>query len=269
MFLYMSVANKIKELREKAGLTMTKLAERSGVAQPLISRYESGKHVPGQAHLKKIARALKVSLSELLEDDDAGLGASLPQDPGQRLDYFLSQAGMSGTELAERIGVDPTTINKFRRGHNQEMSLDVTMRVCDALGITPYDLMGLTPPTHRLTLQQTLPLEAPRAPESLERGERPDPAVMRRIAELQGYVETQRPLDRAVNAQEWRMRDFVDEIRRLSNAVAESQAQIARLQSVSVNDQTRFAVLVSILDQIVLRLDLPETIRARLRAVGE
>lgn len=40
------ITTNIKELREKAGLSQRALSIQSGVSQPRISQYESGKEVP-------------------------------------------------------------------------------------------------------------------------------------------------------------------------------------------------------------------------------
>ena len=48
-----------------AELTQVELAEKSGIPQSHISRLESNKHSPSRATLKRIAKALKVDLSEL------------------------------------------------------------------------------------------------------------------------------------------------------------------------------------------------------------
>lgn len=47
-------------------LTQMEIAERVGVAQPLISRWFSGKCMPRPSTIKRIARALEVSEQELL-----------------------------------------------------------------------------------------------------------------------------------------------------------------------------------------------------------
>jgi transcriptional regulator with XRE-family HTH domain len=58
----------LKRLREKKGLSQAALAKQSGVAQGYISQMEAGeKKNPGIETLKKIAKALGVPVTELLE----------------------------------------------------------------------------------------------------------------------------------------------------------------------------------------------------------
>jgi transcriptional regulator with XRE-family HTH domain len=61
--------NRIRELRRKIGLTAKELAERINTTESTVSRIESGKQNLTQAWLIKIASALGVKLTEILEDD--------------------------------------------------------------------------------------------------------------------------------------------------------------------------------------------------------
>ena len=58
----------LKRLREKEGLSQAALEKKSGVGHGYISQIEAGeKKNPGIETLKKIARALGVPVTELLE----------------------------------------------------------------------------------------------------------------------------------------------------------------------------------------------------------
>ena len=56
----------LKTLRARRGLTQTALANRAGVHQVTIARLESGTRRPGLAVLEKLAKALRVNVSDLL-----------------------------------------------------------------------------------------------------------------------------------------------------------------------------------------------------------
>ena len=51
--------------REKRGYSQEELAQRSGIPQPQISRYEHGQW-PGKDNLKKLAKALDVKSGDLI-----------------------------------------------------------------------------------------------------------------------------------------------------------------------------------------------------------
>lgn len=57
---------RIREVRKRAGLTQEELAARSGLTQSHLSRLELGKYVPTLTTLERLARALKVPVSDLL-----------------------------------------------------------------------------------------------------------------------------------------------------------------------------------------------------------
>lgn len=56
----------LKELREKQGLTQLALAAASGVNQSTLSQYESGVRKPSLENAKRLAKALHITLDELV-----------------------------------------------------------------------------------------------------------------------------------------------------------------------------------------------------------
>lgn len=65
---YNPVMLDLKERRERAGLTQAQLAARSGIAQPNISAYESGRRVPTAATVEQLLAALKPSRREAVRE---------------------------------------------------------------------------------------------------------------------------------------------------------------------------------------------------------
>ncbi len=59
----------IKELREKEGLTQMDLAEKLGVTDKAISKWETGKGLPDISLIEPLAKALKVSVIELMNGE--------------------------------------------------------------------------------------------------------------------------------------------------------------------------------------------------------
>ena len=56
----------IRDIRVKRGLTQDQLAALSRVPRICISRYESGKYYPSLSNAMKLAKALDVSIDELI-----------------------------------------------------------------------------------------------------------------------------------------------------------------------------------------------------------
>ena len=63
----MSIGKKIKELRKSKNISQEKLADELGVSQAMIAQYESGKRNPKIETLNRIAKALTVDISSLVE----------------------------------------------------------------------------------------------------------------------------------------------------------------------------------------------------------
>ncbi len=74
-------AAKVKEAREIMDLSQTKLGERVGVSQRSITAYERGEAKPRGRTLRKLARALNVSLDYLLDDDIDDPQSGIAKDP--------------------------------------------------------------------------------------------------------------------------------------------------------------------------------------------
>ena len=52
--------------RQARGMSLRELARRSGVSQPSLSAYESGRSIPGVLSIAKIARALGIPANRLV-----------------------------------------------------------------------------------------------------------------------------------------------------------------------------------------------------------
>lgn len=69
----MSIGERIKSVRRRAGLNLRELAEKVGVSAQAISKYERDMDVPGSSILIKLARALGVRVENLLRSQSISL----------------------------------------------------------------------------------------------------------------------------------------------------------------------------------------------------
>lgn len=58
--------SRLKEIREKNGLTQNQLAKLSGVGQNMISKYEAGTHQIGEDNMIKLIKALNTNADYFL-----------------------------------------------------------------------------------------------------------------------------------------------------------------------------------------------------------
>jgi len=84
-------ALKVKEAREISGLSQRELADIVGVSQRAITAYETGVSLPRGTTARKLARALKVSVEYLLNDQTTDPLHGIEKEP------FLA-------EVRERFG---------------------------------------------------------------------------------------------------------------------------------------------------------------------
>jgi transcriptional regulator with XRE-family HTH domain len=61
------LAKRLKQLRAERGLTQAALANRAGVTVSYVGRLEIGKHDPQLSSLRKLAKALKITVGELVQ----------------------------------------------------------------------------------------------------------------------------------------------------------------------------------------------------------
>ena len=67
----------IKELREKNKITQVQLAEKLGVSDKTVSKWETGKGYPDITLLEPIADALRVSVAELITGNPVRLSKEI------------------------------------------------------------------------------------------------------------------------------------------------------------------------------------------------
>ena len=72
-----SLGQRLRELRDKADLSLRELAKRSGISSPFLSDIELGRRFPSEEILGKLAAALNVPVEDLEKYDNRGPIADL------------------------------------------------------------------------------------------------------------------------------------------------------------------------------------------------
>lgn len=94
-----AIAQRIKEAREKKGLSQDNLAEKTGIARPNIARLEGGRHIPTLSTLQKIAEALTLNINYLMAEPAVT----------QKVE-FKEMAEMGLDEWQERLGKEDKAV---------------------------------------------------------------------------------------------------------------------------------------------------------------
>lgn len=97
----MTFSDKIKRTREMANLTQQQLAKEVGVSQRTIASYESGGARARRSTTEKLARALKVSVRFLSDDNCTDPLADIEKD--EYIDQARSLYGNKGVRDMEEL----------------------------------------------------------------------------------------------------------------------------------------------------------------------
>lgn len=101
-----AVGNRVRKLRESKGLTVTTLAELTGMKRPNLSRLEAGRHLPSLETLERIARALQVPVAELVVDQ-SNPASSREHSPSPSEEHPDREQESGDVDVASREGVSP------------------------------------------------------------------------------------------------------------------------------------------------------------------
>jgi predicted nucleotidyltransferase/DNA-binding XRE family transcriptional regulator len=127
----------IREARQRSGMSQAELARRAGVAQPVISAYETGRREPGLSMLDKLVCA---SGHDLLVEVVARPSRQLPDSPvGLRL---RRQRRAILDAAARRRASNVRVFGSVARGNDDEDS-DIDLLVDLADDVSLVELIGL------------------------------------------------------------------------------------------------------------------------------
>ncbi|MGE2767163.1 helix-turn-helix transcriptional regulator [Rhodococcus sp. 1.20] len=99
-------ADRLRELRVKAGLTPDDLSVRLGSSRQSVSHWETGRSTPAPPVLRQIAQELDVSISVLVPIPNNRL----------RMGDLRVRAGLTQIQAAERLGISPTSLAEIEKG---------------------------------------------------------------------------------------------------------------------------------------------------------
>jgi transcriptional regulator with XRE-family HTH domain len=114
-----AIAEALRTERERAGLSLTEVARRAGIAKSTLSQLESGAGNPSVETLWALGVALGVPFSQLVEPQPpqvrvvrAGEGARIPSDQAIFTGTLLAAGTPSARRDVYRIEVEPGSVRK-------------------------------------------------------------------------------------------------------------------------------------------------------------
>ena len=131
----MTIGQNIKRIRTEQGLTQEQLGNMCGIKGESIRRYELEKVNPKMPNLRKISKALNVSVSEI----DESISCVSTNTIGTRIRKQRIIHGVTQKELAQRTGLSVGTIQQLE--YEQYLTrMETVKKIAHALNISVSDI---------------------------------------------------------------------------------------------------------------------------------
>lgn len=91
--MMINIGKRIKEIREKNNLTQEELSLKCDISRVSITRYENGTRTPDYSTLCIVAKALKASISDLLDEEKYNLTLFYDENKKYSLDISKLKYG--------------------------------------------------------------------------------------------------------------------------------------------------------------------------------
>ncbi|MQL52147.1 helix-turn-helix domain-containing protein [Desulfofundulus thermobenzoicus] len=128
---------KIRSLREERGYTLQDLARRANLSLSYLSEIERGSKRPSLKTIDKLAAALNVPKTLLIEGDVTDSGLSL----GDKIRLLRAEKNLSLQDLAARAGISLSYLSEIERG-TVYPALSTLKRIAEGLDVSPTSIMG-------------------------------------------------------------------------------------------------------------------------------
>lgn len=105
-----SFGEMVRTLRSEKGMTQLELAQRMGVTDKAVSKWERDLSIPDVASLPKLAEELGVSVDELLQAKSAAQEGAAGGSVARKKAAFMAELVLKAVALAMGVGVVALTI---------------------------------------------------------------------------------------------------------------------------------------------------------------
>lgn len=126
----------IRAFREERGYTLQELAKRANLSLSYLSEIERGSKRPSLKTIDKLAAALNVAKTQLIEGDLTDTGLSL----GDKIRMLRTEKKMSLQELAQKAGISLSYLSEIERG-TVYPALGTLKRLAESLNVPPSAIM--------------------------------------------------------------------------------------------------------------------------------
>jgi transcriptional regulator with XRE-family HTH domain len=124
----------LRRARDTAGMRQVDVAKKTGIADTQLSDWENARAAPNIFTLQALAKAYGISLDELVRSappEPYGFWARL----GLELRSARDTAGLEQREVAEKIGIPPSTLSDYEGGARAPSVIHLVLRA-DAFNVS-------------------------------------------------------------------------------------------------------------------------------------
>lgn len=130
----------IKKIRESKGMSRKQLADKVGITESAIFRYETNQREPRLSILCKISEALEVPINKLIYEDDE----IIEMPTGKKIKSIRNKSNLTQQELADLAGISLRALSNYEGG-TRVPPLEIMIRLAKALNVDIKDLDAKSP----------------------------------------------------------------------------------------------------------------------------
>ena len=130
----------IKKIRESKGMSRKQLADKVGITESAIFRYETNQREPRLSILCKISEALEVPINKLIYEADE----IIEMPTGKKIKSIRNKSNLTQQELADLAGISLRALSNYEGG-TRVPPLEIMIRLAKALNVDIKDLDAKSP----------------------------------------------------------------------------------------------------------------------------
>ena len=135
--------NHLRQLRVEGFLSMTEVAEKTGLSQSAVSNYETGRAIPGIAAAERLAKFYDVSVEYIRgksEHRDSYIPQKRDAHQSNHLRSLRLQKKWTQEQAAQRIGIHRVYLSKLEKG-KQKVTEAMAQKCAEAYGVPVTDVI--------------------------------------------------------------------------------------------------------------------------------
>lgn len=131
-----SIGERIKNLREKANLTVPALAKLANITKQTLVSWENNSSQPKSSKLQDLATALGVTPVDIIgqKQDRRNKLSEIEKNECAWLAFFYDASGLNQVEVAAHLGINTTTVSEYLNA-KRAISLEIAIAFSSLFGV--------------------------------------------------------------------------------------------------------------------------------------